>query len=102
ERKVVALTFDDGPIEERVDAVLPVLAASGVRATFFVTGAALAERMDLGRRLVAGGHELGNHSYSHMRMVFIRSSTVAREIESTDALIREAGHRGQIHFRPPY
>ena len=101
-RPVVALTFDDGPTDEGVEAILPVLAESRVHATFFVTGRALETRIDLGRRLVTAGHELGNHSYSHSRMIFIAPSTVASEVERTDTLIRDAGYTGPIRFRPPY
>jgi len=69
---VVALTLDDGPIPVYTDSVLKILADSNVHATFFVVGAALAEHMDLGRRIVQGGHELGNHSYTHHRLVLRR------------------------------
>lgn len=98
----VALTFDDGPVAAPLDTLLRILGARGVRATFFVIGAALAENLIAGRRLVAAGHELGNHTFSHRRMVFVSPRTVRQEIEWTDSLIRESGHQGPILFRPPY
>lgn len=98
----VALTFDDGPAAGRVDTVLAPLAARGVRATFFVTGADLAAAPDAGRRLVAAGHELGNHTYTHRRMVLVGADVVRAELEPTDSLIRAAGFGGRIYFRPPY
>jgi peptidoglycan-N-acetylglucosamine deacetylase len=98
----VALTFDDGPVAARADTVLALLAARGVRATFFVTGRELAEAPDAGRRMVAAGHELGNHTYTHRRMVRVSDAVVRAELEPTDSLIRAAGHQGPIHFRPPY
>lgn len=101
-RRVVALTFDDGPTPQATDRVLAVLEREQVRATFFVMGAELERNMEAGRRIVAAGHELGNHTYSHERMVFVTPSFVKREVERTDQLIREAGHRGEIYFRPPY
>jgi len=73
-----------------------------VRATFFVTGRELAAAPEAGRRLVAAGHELGNHTWSHRRMALVGLRTVRAEIEPTDSVIRLAGHRGPIHFRPPY
>ncbi len=100
--RIVALTFDDGPTPEGVDEILPVLIASGVRATFFVTGGELERNPDAGRRLVEAGHELGNHSYSHATMIFRSPSFIADEIERTDVLIRETGYTGPITFRPPY
>ena len=101
-QKVVALTFDDGPTPEATGQILSVLEEEHVRATFFVTGADLEKNMAEGRRIVAAGHELGNHTYSHERMVLVTPSFVRREVERTDELIREAGYRGEIHFRPPY
>ena len=99
---VVTLTFDDGPVAAVADGLMAVLRARGVHATFFVTGQELAAAPALGRALVAAGHELGNHSYSHQHMVLKAPSTLRREIEQTDALIRAAGERGPIRFRPPY
>lgn len=101
-QKVVALTFDDGPTREKTAEVLRLLREKDVRATFFVTGGELEQNLDAGREIVAAGHELGNHSYSHERMVFVTPAYVQREVERTDELIRAAGHAGEIHFRPPY
>lgn len=102
EEKLVALTFDDGPTRAGLDELLPVLRARGAKATFFLVGSELERRPDLGRRIAAEGHELGNHSYSHQRMVFKSPTFVSAELEKTDHLIRAAGHQGPIHFRPPY
>jgi chitin deacetylase len=99
---VVALTFDDGPSSEYTEEVLSVLAEHGVRATFFVTGQALEENMAAAQRIVAEGHELGNHSYSHPHIILKSYGFIRQEIEITDRLIREAGYEGDIHFRSPY
>jgi peptidoglycan/xylan/chitin deacetylase (PgdA/CDA1 family) len=99
---VVALTFDDGPSSEYTEEVLSVLREHQVRATFFVTGRALEENMAAAQSIVAEGHELGNHSYSHQHMILKSYSFVRQEIEITDRLIREAGYEGEIHFRSPY
>jgi peptidoglycan-N-acetylglucosamine deacetylase len=102
EQPVVALTFDDGPTPDATDSILPILERENVRATFFFTGAELAANPGLGSRYVRAGHELGNHSYAHKRMLLKSQSFIDREIASTDSLIRQAGHVGTIHFRPPY
>ena len=99
---VVALTFDDGPTPAATDSILAILEREGIHATFFFTGAELSANPALGPRFVRAGHELGNHSYSHSRMVLKSPGFVRREIESTDSLIRRAGYAGTIHFRPPY
>ncbi len=100
--KVVALTFDDGPTKSGTDEILKALDEMNVQATFFVTGAELERNMDEGRKIVAAGHELGNHSYSHARMILVSPSFVRQEIEKTDRLIRETGYGGEINFRPPF
>lgn len=101
-QRLVALTFDDGPTRDGTAEALRLLRERGVRATFFVTGGELEMNPAAGREIVAAGHELGNHSYSHERMVFVTPSYVRREVERTDELIMAAGHTGPIHFRPPY
>lgn len=100
--RVVALTFDDGPTPEATDKVLSVLQSRGVKATFFVIGGALEEHPELGQRIAQEGHELGNHSYSHERMIFKTPSFIRDEVERTDRLIRNTGYQGPIQFRPPY
>jgi peptidoglycan-N-acetylglucosamine deacetylase len=67
--RVVALTFDDGPTAALVDEVRTALASRHVRATFFVDGDSVAGAPGVARRLVAAGHELGNDTYLHERMV---------------------------------
>ena len=99
--KVVALTFDDGP-GKNTDEILRILDEGNVKATFFLTGREMEEDMDATKKIVDAGHEIGNHSYSHQRMVLKTPRFVKEEIERTDTLIREAGYEGDIHFRPPY
>jgi chitin deacetylase len=101
-QKIVALTFDDGPTPQATDEILGILSEMNVRATFFVTGAELQQNLAQGKKIVAAGHELGNHSYSHVRMFFVTPSFVKQEIESTDKLIKDTGYQGEILFRPPY
>ena len=100
--KVIALTFDDGPSKRYTDQVLAILAAEQVTATFFVTGKETKQNLFQARQLLAAGHQLGNHSYSHPRMLLVLPAAVASEIEQTDAAIRSAGYLGDILFRPPY
>lgn len=99
--KVVAITFDDGPTE-LVEQILPILKRYDAKATFFVIGRELKDNMEEGRRIVEAGHQLGNHSYSHERIIVKSRSYVEREIEQTNELIREAGYKDEIDFRPPY
>lgn len=102
DERVVALTFDDGPTNADADAVLKVLADRGVPATFYIEGQAVEDNETTVRRIIEEGHEVGNHTWSHRRMVFVSPGTVADEIESTDSVIRNAGYDGPLTFRPPY
>jgi len=99
---VLALTFDDGPSSEYTSEILAILAEQDVHATFYLTGQAMEANPRAAQELVAAGHELGNHSYTHQHMLLRSLSFVQDEIERTDAAIREAGYTGQITFRPPY
>jgi peptidoglycan/xylan/chitin deacetylase (PgdA/CDA1 family) len=101
--KVVALTFDDGPTEN-YQTIIDMLHQRNVKATFFVIGQDIEKNKDAARSLVEAGHQLGNHSYSHQRMIFKSQAFVKEEIEKTDALIREVGFNPneEIVFRPPY
>lgn len=102
DQKLVALTFDDGPTPHYTAGVLQLLELYQVKATFFVTGAETQRYMTQAKQIVAAGHQLGNHSWSHPRMLFMSLDEINREIESTDQQIRAAGFEGDILFRPPY
>jgi len=102
EGKRVSLTFDDGPAVYFTERVLDILREHNVPATFFVCGKNVEEHPDLLRRIVAEGHEVGNHTYSHLYLFFKSRRRMAEEIDRTQAIIeRIAGFRPQI-FRPPY
>jgi peptidoglycan-N-acetylglucosamine deacetylase len=100
--RIVALTLDDGPGDVIVDSLVDVLRTHGAHATFFLTGRELAESPEAGAKLVAAGHELGNHSYSHPHFFLLAPSRIREEVERTDSLLRAAGQRGTIYFRPPF
>jgi peptidoglycan-N-acetylglucosamine deacetylase len=100
--KIVALSFDDGPTPEGVDAVLAELQPRGIKATFFLIGNRMEKWPGEGRRLVEAGHELGNHTYSHTRMIGKLPSAYDSEIARTDALLKAEGARNPTLFRPPF
>ncbi|MEH7388299.1 polysaccharide deacetylase family protein [Bacillus sp. JJ1521] len=99
-QKVIALTFDDGP-SEKVNEILPLLENYNVKATFFLIGQDIEKFPEEAKNIVEAGHQVGNHTYSHNRMVFKEPSYIKEEIEKTDQLIRGAGYNGEIDFRPP-
>ncbi|MEH7545497.1 MULTISPECIES: polysaccharide deacetylase family protein [Bacillaceae] len=99
-QKVVALTFDDGPTNN-VKEILRLLEQYHAKGTFFLIGNEIEKNPEEAKKIVNAGHQLGNHTYSHQRMVFKSLSFIREEIEKTDQLIRKAGYKGEIDFRPP-
>jgi peptidoglycan/xylan/chitin deacetylase (PgdA/CDA1 family) len=90
----VALTFDDGPDPEVTPAVLDELKRHGARATFFVIGQALEAHPELGRRIVAEGHVLANHSWQHSYLQNFRLHDWQRqEIERAEHAIETVSGR---------
>jgi peptidoglycan/xylan/chitin deacetylase (PgdA/CDA1 family) len=99
----IALTFDDGPDPQSTPAILETLAQFGARATFFVIGRYLERHPALARQIVAGGHELGNHSWAHLPWQnFYSSRAHLADIERTADLIRSInGSSEEPLYRPP-
>jgi peptidoglycan-N-acetylglucosamine deacetylase len=100
--KVAALTFDDGPHPRFTAPMLDVLDQHGVKATFFMMGRNVERHPALAREVLRRGHELGNHSYSHPKLIWMSPRRVRDEIERTDRLLRDLGVPEPIHFRPPH
>jgi len=100
--KIIALTFDDGPTIGKTEAILKILRDNETKATFYLVGEAIAKNQHQAGLIAQGGHEIGNHSYTHKRMSFTSLSFVSEELEKTNREIRKIGYEGQIHFRPPY
>jgi peptidoglycan/xylan/chitin deacetylase (PgdA/CDA1 family) len=99
----VALSFDDGPDPEVTPAVLNALAEYGARATFFSIGQSLDAHPQLARRIVAEGHELGNHSWRHSRWQnLFGASEQTREIErGAQSIAAVTGSKAKPLYRPP-
>lgn len=93
---VVFLTFDDGPIPEATPWVLEVLERYGVKATFFMVGDNVRKHPDVFEQVVAAGHAVGNHTFSHWSGWRHWSNDYLADIDRADRLI------GSPLFRPPY
>ena len=99
--RTVAFTFDDGPNPLYTSRVLDILGARGVRATFFMIGRLAQQHPDLVRAVVAAGHEIGNHSWSHLSPALIGAGTAGIEVaRGGDAIAAVAGTR-PLWYRPP-
>jgi len=101
-QKIVALTCDDGPYPPYTDQVLDILREEGVPATFFVIGKNAEKHPDLVRRMVAEGHQVGNHTYNHIDLLKADRGTIANEIDRTDKVIRDIIGVSPKVVRPPH
>lgn len=98
----LALTFDDGPDAKYSDQILDVLKELHVPATFFLIGANIESAPDVVRRMVADGHEIGSHSYTHPNMGLVSEDRARLEMNATQRAIQSTTGRSTILFRPPY
>ncbi|MFI5280735.1 MAG: polysaccharide deacetylase family protein, partial [Gemmatimonadales bacterium] len=98
----LALTFDDGPDDRWTDEILDTLKALGVKATFFVVGQNVEKYPDAVRRMVAEGHEVGNHTFSHPNMAEVGKRRVRLELNATERAIEAVTGRSTRLFRAPY
>lgn len=97
----VALTFDDGP-GVHTPAVLDLLAARGVLATFFPTGVLVDRHPEVVRRAAADGHVVGNHTYGHENLTRLADPLINATVVRTTQAIQRAGVRAAPLVRPPY
>lgn len=100
--KTMVLTFDDGPDPAWTPQLLDVLRRHQVPATFFVTGVNAAKHPLLLRRVAAEGHELGNHTVTHLNLGATSEARARWEIQQTDLVIGGATGRRTALLRPPY
>jgi len=97
----VALTFDDGPWPQTTKQILRVLHRYHVHATFFEVGSLAAQRPHLVAEVLAGGNEIGNHSFDHPETMAHQSSDeVIAELRHTSKVLANDGVDATL-FRPP-
>lgn len=100
--KVIALTFDDGPHEKTIE-ILDLLSKYNAKATFFCIGKQIKKYPKTVQRIIAEGHNIGNHSYSHSNWNgFFSTQKIISEIEQTNTLIAQFVNRKNRLYRPPF
>ncbi|MEA5040917.1 MAG: polysaccharide deacetylase family protein [Oscillibacter ruminantium] len=102
ETKYVALTFDDGPRASTTGRLLDGLRERGASATFFMIGQQIAGNEDLVRRMRDEGHQVGNHTWDHVKLQGLPEAAVSEEICKTDDAIWDILGDGTYWVRPPY
>ena len=101
-RSQIALTFDDGPTPGVTERILDEFKQRGLHATFFMIGRRIAAAPDLARRVVAEGHEVGNHTFTHPKLTELPPALVEEEIQKTQDVIAGTLGLQPAWFRPPY
>lgn len=98
--KPIALTFDDGPWPQSTSQVLSTLKKNNIKATFFVVGRQVKQYPQLTKQIVAEGHAIGNHTWSHQYHKFTEADA-AHELDNTAALVHKLTGVKTVLFRPP-
>ena len=101
-RKAVALTFDDGPNPNTTPVALELLKKYNAKATFFMVGQAVAGNENIIKQVVAEGHQIGNHSWSHPLLTKISLEQAKSQINDTTEALKKASGQDVHIMRPPY
>ena len=100
--KQLALTFDDGPNDLHTLKLLEVLAKHNVHATFFMIGRFVRERPDIARAVAVAGHVVGNHTFTHPRLIFQSEAQTRAELTDCRQALQDAIGAHSNLFRPPF
>ena len=98
----MALTFDDGPNDPHTLRLLDVLVAHQAKATFFLIGKYVRQRPEIARAILAAGHEIGNHTYSHPNLIFASAGRLRQELDDCGKTLEDALGSPVRLFRPPF
>lgn len=102
DEKMIALTFDDGPDEDFTPQILDILKKYDVKATFFVVGEKVGWNPELLKREYEEGHEIGNHTFTHINVSKRGYEEIDKEINDTQKAIKNVIGEEPKLFRPPY
>ncbi len=98
----ISLTFDDGPHGTLTPKLLDLLGGRNIKCTFYVIGRNVEAHPDIARRIVAEGHEIANHTWTHPQLSRLSSSRVADELRRTHDKVLEVTGVRMTNLRPPY
>jgi peptidoglycan/xylan/chitin deacetylase (PgdA/CDA1 family) len=100
--RLLALTYDDGPNDPYTWRMIEVLERHGVKATFFLIGQYVQRKPEIAHALVAAGHAIGSHTWSHPNLIFEQVTELRRQLVQTRQAILDATGVETKIFRPPF
>lgn len=101
-KKMVAITFDDGPSTAATESILKVLKDNDAVATFFMLGSCAMKNPDIVKAVAAGGNQIATHTYDHKSLTKLTAQEMLEEVEKSRIAIRDAGGGYPTMIRPPY
>jgi len=101
-KKTVFLTFDDGPDPRWTNTILDILKKEGIPATFFVVGNKAKQYPDIIKRIFDEGHELGNHTFNHRKLIMHTNEDIINDVIRTSSAIADITGQLPTYFRAPH
>ncbi len=102
QKKLIALTFDDGPNPLTTPVLLDGLAQRDVKATFFMLGMCIEKNIDIVKRMYNEGHGIGNHSYGHKKLTSLDEMGIKEQYNRPNEILNSIINTDSTLFRPPY
>ena len=100
--RLVALTFDDGPDNFTTPQIVDILNKHHVPATFFLIGESIDKYPNICEKIIASGHQIANHSFSHARPTDISIDEMLNEFDKCHMLVDKISSQSKKYVRPPY
>lgn len=100
--KEVVLSFDDGPVPGKTESILATLDEFGVKATFLMVGEMAQAHPDIAKKVIADGHSVGSHTYSHPNLRALSFDRALAEVSRGASAVSKATDDGASFFRFPY
>ncbi|WP_232697298.1 polysaccharide deacetylase family protein [Brevibacillus daliensis] len=101
EKKVIALTFDDGPDRKITPQILSLLKKHNAHATFFTVGNRIKKNPEIIKQMALQHHEISNHTFSHPDLRHLSTDQIRKQIQETQNIIQDITGTKPTLFRPP-
>jgi peptidoglycan/xylan/chitin deacetylase (PgdA/CDA1 family) len=100
--RCIFLTFDDGPNLRITPKLLAIMQKENINATFFLVGGNVEKNPEILKQLIKNGHDIGNHTYSHLHLKRSDIRSLSEEIMKTNQIVKQVTGKKTKLFRPPY